>query len=175
MRLLDFTTRIFKLTSADTSKEQDKTTTHLKTGQLGEHYAAKYLQELGYRLVASNFKIPVGRNIRGMVVNAEIDIIGYEESTLCFVEVKTRTSDWFMTPEVNVDLRKQRQIIRAARGYRKAFGLLRAKFRYDVVSVVINPTEAHDDEQSPNIELIRNFWTEDKFRKRSWTSSYYMA
>ena len=43
----------------------------------------------------------------------EIDLVAYEGETLCFVEVKSRASDWFAPPEANVDRRKQRQIARA--------------------------------------------------------------
>ena len=64
-------------------------------GQLGEAYAAAYLEQLGYRLVGANFTLPVGRNLRGAVVTAEIDLVAYDRNTLCFIEVKTRASDWF--------------------------------------------------------------------------------
>ena len=92
-------------------------------GQLGESYAAAYLDQLGYRLVAANFTLPVGRNLRGAIINAEIDLIAYDGDTLCFIEVKTRASDWFAPPEVNVDKRKRRQITRAARVYRQMLGI----------------------------------------------------
>ena len=65
----------------------------LTLGKLGEAYAAAYLEQLGYRLVAANFTLPVGRNLRGVVVNAEIDIVAYEGQTLCFVEVKARATE----------------------------------------------------------------------------------
>jgi len=125
----------------------------LTLGKLGEAYAAAYLEQLGYRLVAANFTLPVGRNLRGVVVNAEIDIVAYEGQTLCFVEVKTRASDWFAPPQVNVDLRKRRQVARAARAYRRLFELDDQPYRYDVVTVVLPP------ESTPQIELIRNYWT----------------
>lgn len=125
----------------------------LTLGQLGEAYAAAYLEQLGYRLVAANFTLPVGRNLRGVVVNAEIDIVAYEGETLCFVEVKTRASDWFAPPQVNVDLRKRRQVARAARAYRRLFELDDQPYRYDVVTVVLPP------DSTPQIELIRNYWT----------------
>jgi putative endonuclease len=124
----------------------------LTLGKLGEAYAAAYLEQLGYRLVAANFTLPVGRNLRGVVVNAEIDIVAYEGETLCFVEVKTRASDWFAPPQVNVDLRKRRQVARAARAYRRLFELDDQPYRYDVVTVVLPP------ESTPQIELIRNYW-----------------
>lgn len=131
-------------------------------GQLGEAYAAAYLDQLGYRLVAANFTLPVGRNLRGAIINAEIDLIAYDGDTLCFIEVKTRSSDWFAPPEVNVDLRKRRQITRAARVYRQMLGIEKEPHRYDVVTVIIN------DDSTPQIELLRNFWTEDSLRKRRW-------
>lgn len=122
-------------------------------GNLGEAYAAAYLEQRGYRLVAANFTLPVGRNLRGAVVNAEIDIVAYEGETLCFVEVKTRASDSFAPPEVNVDRRKRRQVARAARAYRRMFELDDQPYRYDVVTVVLPPGA------TPQINLIRNYWT----------------
>lgn len=145
---------------------------HLELGRRGERLAADYLRARGYKLVASNFKLGVGRNRRGAVVQAEIDLVAYDGPVLCFIEVKTRASDWFAAPEANVDLRKQRQITRAARAYRRVLGLAGATHRYDVVSVVLPPTRAGETEPGPRIELLRNFWTEEKFRKRRWSNSY---
>ena len=122
-------------------------------GKLGEAYAAAYLEQLGYRLVAANFTLPVGRNLRGAIVNAEIDLIAYEHNTLCFVEVKTRASDWFAPPQANVDLRKRRQIARAARAYLQLFELNDQSYRYDVVTVVL------EDSQSPRVDLLRNYFS----------------
>src|ERR1044071_2822342 len=106
-------------------------------GQIGEAYAAAYLEQIGSRLLAANFTLPVGRNRRGAIINAEIDLIAYDGDTLCFIEVKSRTSDWFAPPQVNVDLRKRRQITRAARAYRRMLGVEDEPRRYDVVSGVI--------------------------------------
>jgi putative endonuclease len=128
----------------------------LTLGKLGEAYAAAYLEQLGYRLVAANFSLPVGRNLRGAVVTAEIDLVAYDGDTLCFVEVKTRASDWFAPPEVNVDLRKRRQIARAARAYRRVLGIEDQPYRYDVVTVIPNDS----DPSTPQVELLRNFWTD---------------
>lgn len=141
---------------------------HLALGARGERLAAAYLERAGYRLVAANFKLPVGRNLRGAIVNAEIDLVAYETGTLCFVEVKTRASDWFAAPEANVDLRKQRQISRAARVYRRTFGVAGEPFRYDVVSVIIPPPGGGAPAPMPRVELLKNFWTDAKFRKRRW-------
>ena len=139
-------------------------------GALGESYAAAYLEQRGYTLVAANFTIPVGRNLRGAIVNAEIDLVAYEGDTLCFIEVKTRSSDWFAPPEVNVDLRKRRQITRAARAYRKLLDIEKEPYRFDVLTVVIK------DNSTPHIELLRNFWTETSLRTRHWHfDPFYLA
>jgi putative endonuclease len=144
---------------------------HLLLGRRGEALAAEYLLGIGYLLVASNFVLPVGRSLRGALVHAEIDLIAYEGATLCFIEVKTRSSSWFTTPEANVDLRKQRQITRAARVYRRLFDLMTEPHRYDVVSIVFPPVEEERSAGTPQIKLLRNFWSEEKFRKRRWRTN----
>jgi putative endonuclease len=141
---------------------------HIDLGQRGERLAFEYLEQIGYRLVASNFTLPVGRNMRGALVQAEIDVVAYDGPTLCFIEVKTRASDWFASPESNVDIRKQRQITRAARVYRRIFDLESAPYRYDVVSVISPPLDENGQTPRPKLDLLRNFWTDHKFRKRRW-------
>ena len=140
--------------------------TTIDLGQRGELLAAACLKKLGYQLVAANFSLPVGRNRKGAIINAEIDLIAYEGEVLSFVEVKTRASDWFASPAANVDLRKQRQITRAARAYRRMFGLKDVRYRYDVVSIVLPSVSEEGSEVE--IELLRNFWREEKFRKNGW-------
>lgn len=143
----------------------------IELGQRGEELAAAYLEQYGYRLVAANVTLPVGRNLRGATVTAEIDLIAYDGPTLCFVEVKTRASDWFAAPEANVDLRKQRQVARAAHAYRRMLGIESSPYRYDVVSIVM-PADT-DLQHKLQIEILRGFWTEEKLRKRRWTERYW--
>ena len=131
-------------------------------GARGESLAAEYLIRSGYRLVVSNFTVPVGRNSQGAQVTGEIDLIALDGGTLCFIEVKTRRSDEFASPTANVDLRKQRQIIRTARVYRRIFNIREMNYRFDVVSILM-PFGGE-----PQIELFRGFWNEAKFRKRAW-------
>lgn len=135
---------------------------HFELGRRGETLALAHLEQAGYQIVASNFSLPIGRSLRDAVINAEIDIVAYEGRTLCFVEVKTRASDDFAPPQVNVDLRKRRQIARAALAYRRMLGLMNAHYRYDVVTVVLA-----NDESPPQIQLIRNFWSDETMRRRT--------
>jgi putative endonuclease len=131
-------------------------------GTRGETLAAEFLLANGYRLVVSNFKVPVGRNSKGVQVTGEIDLIALDGDTLCFIEVKTRRSAEFTPVITNVDTRKQRQITRAAKVYRRIFDVWEMPYRFDVVTVLM---PKHTD---PEIELAKAFWAEEKFRKRSW-------
>ena len=131
-------------------------------GERGESLAAEFLVRNGYRLVTANFKVPVGRNSKDVQVTGEIDLIALDGETLCFIEVKTRRSEEFTPVITNVDLRKQRQITRTAKVYRKIFGIKDLKYRFDVVTVLI-PKYAE-----PQVELVKGFWTESKFRKNTW-------
>ena len=134
-----------------------------KLGRHGEALAADFLVRNRYRLVISNFKVPVGRNSKGVQISGEIDIVALDESgILCFVEVKTRTAAIFAGPISAVDLRKQRQITRTAKVYKRVFGLWDTPSRFDVVTIVA-PTGG-----DAKIELFRGFWHADKFRKRRW-------
>lgn len=141
---------------------QTQSAPHFELGRRGEALATEHLERAGYQIVASNFSLPIGRNLRDVVVNAEIDIVAYEGPVLCFVEVKTRASDDFAAPQVNVDLRKRRQIVRASLAYRRMLGLMNATYRYDVVTVVLG-----NDERPPRIQLIRNFWRSETLRPRT--------
>ena len=160
--------RLFEKARARFAHAPEAVAPHVELGRRGEALAAEYLLARGYELVAANFKLGVGRNRRGAVVEAELDLVAYDGPTLCFVEVKTRASDWFAAPEANVDLRKQRQVTRAARAYRRLLGLTDAPRRYDVVTVILPPPDAEGHAPAPRVELLRGFWTEDKFRKRRW-------
>lgn len=135
-------------------------------GRRGEEFAARYLERKGYSLVVSNFRVPVGRNRVGTQVTGEIDLVALDDDVLCFIEVKARSSEEF-TPAISaIDIRKQRQIIRAARAYRRVFDLKEIDYRYDVITVV------KDTGNPVKIEHIRGFWGEEKFRKRAWSDEF---
>ena len=153
------------------SSPEPPSTTVQQLGRRGEELAAAFLMQRGFQIVAANFNVPVGRNRKDAVVTAEIDLVAYEGPILCFVEVKTRASDWFAPPSANVDLRKQRQIMRAAHAYRRMFGLTNSAYRYDVVSIVLPAAE--EGPRGLQIDLLRNFWSEEKFRQRQHPERYW--
>src|SRR5258708_36520213 len=149
--------------------ESNKLVPHFELGRRGETLAIEHLERAGYRIVAANFSLPIGRNTRDVIVKAEIDVVAYDGPTLCFVEVKTRGTDEFAPPQVNADLRKRRQIARAARGYRRVFGLADAPYPSNLVTVV--SSSANQIDRQPRIELLKNFWTDEKLRQRNWRAA----
>ena len=96
-------------------------------GARGERAAADFLRNLGYRVVAANWRCRLG----------EIDLICRDGDVLVFVEVKARAGEDDATPEEQVHAFKQRQVIRAAGVYLKRFDEASMPIvRFDVVAVV---------------------------------------
>jgi putative endonuclease len=87
------------------------------------------LEGRGWRVVTRNWKGRAG----------EIDLVCEEGDTLVFVEVKTRSSSRFGTPEEAVDVRKLKRMKRAAAEYvaREVVdrGRIEPPCRLDVVAV----------------------------------------
>jgi putative endonuclease len=135
---------------------------HLALGQHGESEAYFYLRRLGYRIVATNFRAPHDRG--------EIDLIGWDNDVLCFVEVKTRTNDSFAPPSTAVTPEKQKHIAAVAKAYlRRLAGESRPPCRFDVVSVV----PATKGERS-QITLRKGAFSWSTGRKREWKYRDYL-
>lgn len=113
---------------------------HLTTGVRGEEEAYFHLRQLGYVMVARNFRSPRRKG--------EVDLIGWEGDTLCFVEVKTRRSLNFIPAEAAVDRDKQRELRIMAREYAHRLKQPPA-YRFDVISVYLEGA-------APQFRLIRN-------------------
>ncbi|HMB95057.1 MAG TPA: YraN family protein [Tepidisphaeraceae bacterium] len=94
-------------------------------GQRGENVAAKFLRNLGYKILLRNFRCDVG----------EIDIVARDGKTIVFVEVKTRVNDDPM-PEDQVNAIKRHQITKAAKFYMSRYGSPQPPGRFDVVAIV---------------------------------------
>ncbi len=135
--------------------------THLALGDQGESDAYFYLQNLGYRFVATNFRLPTSRG--------EIDLIGWDGDVLCFVEVKTRTDDSFAPPSAAVNAEKQRHILSVAKRYlHRLPGGRPLRCRFDVVGVV-----PATDGGRPGLTLHRGAftWDGDRTRQRNYRDS----
>jgi putative endonuclease len=99
---------------------------HLRTGVRGEEDAYFHLRELGYVIVARNFRSPR--------CPGEIDLIGWDSDVLCFIEVKTRTSRDVKPAEAAVDRHKRREIAEVAREYLRPLPPS-CQWRFDIVTV----------------------------------------
>lgn len=136
LRALDSFARI--LPSKDSGPQ------HLHTGRRGEEAAYFYLREHGYVIIARNYRSPRSRS--------ELDLVGWDGTTLCFIEVKTRTTRNVMPAEAAVDAEKQRDLSRVSREFlRKIKG--DPPFRFDIVSVYLETGPV------PDIGLFKDAFT----------------
>lgn len=131
-------------------------TGHLQTGNQGEAEAYVFLRRLGYRIVATNFRVPQNRG--------EIDLIGWDGEALCFIEVKTRVGEGMMPPEAAVDAAKRSHIRSVAQSYlRRLPGEQNPPCRFDVVSVVYPEAGA-----KPLLRVIKGAFRWNHRRAREW-------
>ena len=94
------------------------------SGKFGEMYAAKHLEQNGYRIICRNYKTKI----------AEIDIIAENDGCLCFVEVKTRKNKEFGSGGEWVNGSKQHKMVLGAESYIVSHPQY-SRFRFDVVEV----------------------------------------
>jgi len=116
----------------------------MKLGEKGEEIARKFLKKKGYKLLAENYKTPMG----------EIDIIAKDGKEIVFIEVKTRESLQFGQPFEAVNYIKRKRITKAALSYLKRFKEL-PPCRFDVLSISYLQDASHKDNK-PHIDLIRD-------------------
>jgi len=98
------------------------------TGILGEKLARDFLKKRGYRILETNYRCSHG----------EIDIVARRKDYLVFVEVRTRTSLDFGSPEESITPVKQERLKATAWCYQQERGGLPPLWRIDVVAVVLD-------------------------------------
>lgn len=96
-----------------------------EVGKQGEALAAAYLKDLGYEIVATNWRYS----------HYEIDLIAKDGNQVVVVEVKSRTSDKFANPEESVDKNKRGKLIKAAEAYIFNNNYL-GELRFDIISII---------------------------------------
>jgi putative endonuclease len=118
-----------------TGDEPQGQAAHLLTGIAGEDAARSYLQGKDYIVVARRWS---SGNLPG-----DLDLIAWQGSLLCFVEVKTRTAHDLTPAEAAIDKHKRDVLRRLARQYvRQLPGESGPQVRFDVVSVYLLPGAA---------------------------------
>ncbi|HPD61349.1 MAG TPA: YraN family protein [Thermodesulfobacteriota bacterium] len=111
----------------------------IELGKRGEELAIGFLKKLHYKILEKNFRCKLG----------EIDIIALQGKTLVFIEVKTRSSLEYGSPQTSITSKKRKQLTKVAFFYLQKNRLFDRAARFDVVSVEC-------DLGKEKVELIRN-------------------
>jgi putative endonuclease len=96
-----------------------------KLGTQGESIAAAHLEAQGMRIIDRNFHTRYG----------EVDLIAEEGDAIVFVEVKTRRTGAYGTPEESVMPRKRERLLLTAQTYLQQHELDQRTWRIDVVAI----------------------------------------
>ena len=96
-----------------------------EVGAWGEEKALSFLRSKGMVLIKRNFKVPVG----------EVDLIMDDSGTLVFVEVKTRRSQKFGTPEESITQAKLDRIYKASIEFIDQNNYHDRDWRMDVIAI----------------------------------------
>lgn len=112
-----------------------------EVGILGEKIAQSFLEQNGYNIVETNYRCSEG----------EIDVIARREDLLVFVEVRTRRSNNFGSPEESITAIKKKRLAAVAEHYGQHREGLPSSWRIDVLAIQME----HNGRVS-RIELIEN-------------------
>jgi putative endonuclease len=96
-----------------------------KIGKENEEIASKFLTNQGLKIINKNYFTKFG----------EIDLIGIENKTIIFIEVKFRSNENFGKPFESVNIWKQEKIRNAADYYLSENDFSDFDCRFDVVSL----------------------------------------
>jgi putative endonuclease len=104
-------------------------------GSWGEMQAADFLETNGFKILEKNFRVFEG----------EVDVVAEKDGSIHFVEVKTRSSTRFGSPEDSLVRKKQMRLLRAGYEYLERNLIEDIDFQFDLIAI----------ECSPNRELRR--------------------
>ncbi len=94
-------------------------------GELGENIAGKFLEKKGYKILERNYRCKEG----------EIDIVAEHKESLVFVEVRTKTTSRFGTPEESVSPNKMRTITNSSFSYLNTHKAFSQNWRIDFIGI----------------------------------------
>ena len=100
-------------------------TDRVRLGRLGEDLARRFLRDLGYQILTTNYRCPQG----------EVDIVARDGEEVVFVEVRTRRSQAFGTPQESLTRPKMRRLVATCQDYLQGYGGADTNWRIDLVSV----------------------------------------
>ena len=107
--------------------------TNKEIGKYGENLAKDFLIKNGFKILETNFHYSK---------MAEIDLVALKDKKIHFVEVKTRTSNFFGSPLEAVDKRKIASIYQAGLFYIQKNKY--SNFQIDVIGIVLDKNNKAD-------------------------------
>lgn len=99
---------------------------HLETGKRGEDAAVTFLKKKGYQILERNYRSSY----------AEVDIIAKHDNQLIFVEVKTRSYNYYGDPEEFVTKKKQEYMTFVASMYTNEIDY-EDEIRFDIIAIIM--------------------------------------
>ncbi len=113
----------------DVSASQDAG--HIDVGRIGERIARHHLEGKGYRVVDANYQCRWG----------EVDLIARDGSVWVFVEVRTRRSAAYGSPEESVTPAKARRLTLTAQDFlrQRVAASANLEWRIDLVAIRLGP------------------------------------
>lgn len=115
--------------------------TRRETGARGEKLAREFLCKKGYRVLDTNYRCPGG----------ELDIVATSRGSLVFIEVRSKTTSGYGSPEESITKAKQAKLRNLAAHYIQEHDGLPEEWRIDVVAVELDRSG-----KASRIELIEN-------------------
>ena len=103
--------------------------TNKTIGKYGENLAKDFLIKKGFKILETNYKYSR---------IAEIDIIACKNNVLHFVEVKTRTQEFFGSPLEAINQNKLRQIYTCAKYYLQNCDKHYKKIQIDAIGIYLD-------------------------------------
>ena len=117
--------------------------TNKTIGKHGENLAKDFLINKGFEILEQNYRYSK---------LAEIDIIASKNNILHFVEVKTRTQDFFGSPLEAIGHAKLKQIYTCAKYYLQNSKKRYEKIQIDAIGIVLVKNS------EPKIQFIENIY-----------------
>ncbi|TKI54913.1 YraN family protein [Brevibacillus antibioticus] len=111
-------------------------------GQRGEQLAEGYLVNKGFRIVDRNVRTKRG----------EMDLIALDGNCLVFIEVRTRSSQFFGTAGESITWKKKQKLRELAIEYLQKTSQPIPAFRFDVVAIYTGTSTQGGDYMKPVIE-----------------------
>jgi len=114
-------------------------------GNKGEKIAEDFLRNKGYKIIQRNYRCAFG----------EIDIIAEYIDTIIFVEVRTKSTDNFGSPQDSITSSKIDKISKTAIMYIQEKNLIDQACQFDVIAITYKTGK-------PNISHIENAFEIDR-------------